>query len=88
MEKRRVSGNNLRSFCAKPEGLQLHNIKRFSLKKTAWARRVVKSDCSWTQFAKQYKIDKCKIYGDRYMENVLGITDNIWARGNRINERL
>ena len=40
-------------------GLQLHNLKRFSLSlKTTWLRRIVVSDSGWTTFALAHEIDK------------------------------
>ena len=49
-------------------GLQLHNLKRFSLSlKTTWLRRLVVSDSGWTTFALAHEIDKCWLYGDNYL---------------------
>ena len=44
-------------------GLQLHNLKRFSLfLRTTWLRRITLTDSGWTTFALAYDIDKCWMF--------------------------
>ena len=50
-------------------GLQLHNLERFSSSlKATWLRRIISTDSSWTVFALAYKIDKCWLFGNEYIE--------------------
>ena len=50
-------------------GLQLHNLQRFSMSlKMTWLRRLLLSDSGWTTFALTHEIDKCWLYGDKYLE--------------------
>ena len=50
-------------------GLQLHNLERFSSSlKVTWLRRIISTDSSWTVFALAYKIDKCWLFGNEYIE--------------------
>ena len=60
-------------------GLQLHNLKRFSLSlKTTWLRRLVVSDSGWTTFALAHEIDKCWLYGDNYLEKKKNSIKNVF----------
>ena len=52
-------------------GLQLHNIKRFTMSlKTTWVRKLVLTDSSWTCFPLYYKIGECIICGLNYLEQI------------------
>ena len=60
-------------------GLQLNNLKRFSLSsKTTWLRRMLVSDSRWTTFALSHDIDKCWLYGDNYLEKKKNSIKNIF----------
>ena len=50
-------------------GIQLQNLERFSSSlKATWLRRIISTDSSWTVFALAYKIDKCWLFGNEYIE--------------------
>ena len=51
------------------DGLQLHNLERFSSSlKTTCLRRRISTDSGWTTFALAYEIDKCGMFGNVFTE--------------------
>ena len=62
-------------------GLQLHNLKRFSMSlKMTWLRRLLLSDSGWTTFALTHEIDKCWLYGDNYLEKKKNTIKNVFGK--------
>ena len=60
-------------------GLQLHNLQRFSMSlKMTWLRRLLLSDSGWTTFALTHEIDKCWLYGDKYLEKKKNTIKNVF----------
>ena len=61
-------------------GLQLHDLKRFSLSlKNTWLKRIVVTDSGWTTFTLAYEKDKCWLYGSNFLEKKKNsITNLFW----------